>query len=90
VFQSLDLSLAEIPDETLFLTKPHLYGHDSSWTNVAFESNREKHESTIYFEPISGTPIQAQMRIQLNTRAYIDRLKLNQDGSTEYDEKHCS
>lgn len=75
--------LAEIPDGTLFLSKPHLYGHNASSSNVAFKPNLEKHESTIYFEPLSGTPIRAQLRIQLNTNAYIDRLKLNADGSTE-------
>ncbi|CAF3481099.1 unnamed protein product [Rotaria socialis] len=74
---------AEIPAETLYLTKPHLYGHNSSYTNVDFKPDFDKHESTIYFEPITGTPIQAQLRIQLNTNAWIDRLTLNPDGSTD-------
>ncbi|CAF1099743.1 unnamed protein product [Adineta ricciae] len=74
---------AEIPEETVFLSKPHFYGHNSSSTNVNFHPNFDKHESTIYFEPISGTPVRAQLRIQLSTNAWIDRLKLNQDGSTE-------
>ena len=74
---------AEIPEGTLFLSKPHLYGHNASASNVAFRPNFEQHESTIYFEPVSGTPIRAQMRIQLSTNAYIDRLKLKDDGSTE-------
>jgi len=74
---------AEIPAETVFLTKPHMYGHNSSSTNVNFQPDFDKHESTIYFEPISGTPLRAQLRIQLNTNAWIDRLKLNEDGSTE-------
>jgi hypothetical protein len=76
--------LAEIPEETVFLTKPHMFGHNSSSTNVHFQPDFDKHESTIYFEPISGTPIRAQLRIQLSTNAWIDRLKLNEDGSTEY------
>jgi hypothetical protein len=79
----LFFSLAEIPDETVFLTKPHMYGHNSSSLNVNFQPNFDQHESTIYFEPISGTPIRAQLRIQLNTNAWIDRLILHADGSTE-------
>jgi hypothetical protein len=60
-----------------------MYGHNSSLINVNFQPNFDKHESTIYFEPISGTPIRAQLRIQLNTNAWIDRLTLHDDGSTE-------
>jgi len=74
---------AEIPEETLFLSKPHLYGHNSSLTNVAFTPDFDKHESTIYFEPLSGTPIKAQLRIQLNVNAWIDRIKVDDDGATE-------
>ncbi len=77
--------LAEIPEETVFLTKAHMYGHNSSSLNVNFKPDFNKHESTIYFEPISGTPIYAQLRIQLNTNAWIDRLQIHEDGSTEYD-----
>ncbi|CAF5065974.1 unnamed protein product, partial [Rotaria sp. Silwood1] len=54
----------EIPEKTVFLTKPHMYGHNSSSTNVAFDPDIHKHESTIYFEPLSGTPIRAHLRIQ--------------------------
>ncbi|UJR09125.1 hypothetical protein I4U23_013372 [Adineta vaga] len=74
---------AEIPTETVFLSKPHMYGHNSSLTNINFQPDFNKHESTIYFEPISGTPVRAQLRIQLSTNAWIDRLRLNPDGSTE-------
>ncbi|UJR37080.1 hypothetical protein I4U23_029784 [Adineta vaga] len=73
---------SEIPPETVFLTKPHMYGHNSSATNVAFTPDFDKHESTIYFEPLSGTPIQAQLRIQLNANAWIDRIKVEDDGTT--------
>jgi hypothetical protein len=73
----------EIPEETLFLSKPHLYGHDSSSTNVAFAPDADKHESTIYFEPLSGTPLRAHLRIQLNTNAWIDRIKVDDQGATE-------
>ncbi|CAF0885908.1 unnamed protein product [Adineta steineri] len=74
---------AEIPEETVFLTKPHMYGHNSSSTNVAFTPDFDKHESTIYFEPISGTPLKAQLRIQLNANAWIDRIKVDEHGATE-------
>ncbi|CAF0881508.1 unnamed protein product [Rotaria sordida] len=74
---------AELPAETVFLTKPHMYGHNSSSTNVAFKPDFHKHESTIYFEPLTGTPIKAQLRIQLNTNAWIDRIRINDLGATE-------
>ncbi|CAF2766529.1 unnamed protein product [Rotaria sp. Silwood2] len=74
---------AEIPEETIFLSKPHFYGHNSSSTNVNFKPDFHQHESTIYFEPLTGAPVRAQLRIQLNTNAWIDRLKLNADGSTD-------
>ncbi|CAF0981832.1 unnamed protein product [Rotaria sp. Silwood1] len=73
----------ELPEETVFLSKPHFYGHNSTWTNVNFKPDFHQHESTIYFEPLTGTPIRAHLRIQLNTNAWIDRLKLNPDGSTD-------
>ncbi|CAF1110769.1 unnamed protein product [Rotaria sp. Silwood1] len=73
----------EIPEKTVFLTKPHMYGHNSSSTNVAFDPDIHKHESTIYFEPLSGTPIRAHLRIQLNSNAWIDRIKVNEFGATE-------
>jgi len=60
-----------------------MYGHNSSSANVAFTPDIEKHESTIYFEPISGTPIRAQLRIQLNTNAWIDRIKIDENNATE-------
>lgn len=77
--------LDEIPDETLFLTKPHMYGHNSTSTNVAFSPDADKHESTIYFEPTTGTPLKAQLRIQLNTNAWIDRIKIDENNATEYE-----
>jgi hypothetical protein len=74
---------SEIPDETVFLTKPHMYGHNFTGTNVAFTPDFDKHESTIYFEPLSGTPLRAQLRIQLNANAWIDRIRITDDGATE-------
>lgn len=66
-----------------------MYGHNFASTNVAFKPDGDKHESTVYFEPITGTPLQAQSRIQLNVNAWIDRIKIDSDGATEYgDEKN--
>lgn len=76
---SLDGFLAELPEETIFVTKPHMYGHSSTSVNVAFSPDADKHESTIYFEPITGTPIRVQSRIQLNVNAWIDRIKVEDD-----------
>jgi len=62
-----------------------MYGHDSSSTNVAFQPDFDKHESRIYFEPLSGTPLRAELRIQLNTNAWIDRIKIDENNATEYE-----
>lgn len=56
------------------------------WTNVMFAPDAEKHESAVYFEPISGTPILARSRIQLNVDAWIDRIKVKDDGNTEWEQ----
>jgi len=74
---------AELPEETIFLTKAHMFGHDSSSTSIAFNPDESKHESTIYFEPMTGTPLKAHSRIQMNVNAWIDRIKVNEDGTTE-------
>ncbi|CAF1644828.1 unnamed protein product, partial [Didymodactylos carnosus] len=71
----------ELPPGTLYLSKPHLYGHDSNNTNIAFMPDAKKHESTIYFEAISGTPIKAQLRIQLNVNAFVDPSKIDEEGN---------
>ena len=63
-----------------------MYGHNSASTNVAFKPDGDKHESIVYFEPMSGTPLQAQSRIQLNVNAWIDRIKIDEEGATAYEE----
>ena len=66
-----------------------MYGHNSSSLNVAFKPDMDKHETTIYFEPLSGTPVLARLRIQLNTNAWIDRVKItDENGATEYEKIH--
>ena len=62
-----------------------MYGHNSSSINVAFNPDFDKHESAIYFEPLSGTPLKAQLRIQLNANAWINRIIVHNDNSTEYE-----
>ena len=84
---TINLFLAEIPAKTVFLTKPHMYGHNSSQTNVAFTPDFDKHESAIYFESISSSPVRAQLRIQLNANALIDRIKVDAYGETKYELK---
>ena len=59
-----------------------MYGHSATSVNVAFSPDADKHESTIYFEPITGTPIRAQSRVQLNVNAWIDRIKVEDDKSS--------
>lgn len=60
-----------------------MYGHNSSTTNVAFTPDFDKHESAIYFEPLTGTPLKAQLRIQMNVNAWIDRIKVDERGASE-------
>lgn len=79
----LSLRLAEIPEETVFLSKPHFFGHNASTTNVNFAPDFDKHESAIYFEPMTGTPLLARLRIQTNVNAWIDRIRVHEDGATE-------
>ncbi|CAF1598573.1 unnamed protein product [Didymodactylos carnosus] len=65
-----------MPSGTVYLSKPHFYGHNSSQFNInGFSPEREKHESMIYFEPYSGTPVKAHHRIQLNVNAFVDTFK---------------
>lgn len=62
-----------------------MYGHDSSYTNIEFQPDAEKHESKIYFEAVSGSPVRAQTRVQMNTNTFIDRIKYDDDGTSEYE-----
>ncbi|CAF3314631.1 unnamed protein product [Rotaria socialis] len=73
----------DLPPGVVVVTKPHMYGHNSSATNVAFTPDAEKHESAIYFEPTTGTPIRGRTRIQMNVNALIDRIKYNKRGVIE-------
>ena len=82
-FECYGILLAEIAPGTIFLSKPHMYGHNSSSTGVAFTPDANKHESTVYFEPLTGTPLSSQSRIQMNVNAWIDRLRVEEDGSTQ-------
>jgi hypothetical protein len=76
---------ASIPDNTIFLSKPHFYGSSNETMeemNIeGFTPTRDQHEALIYFEPYSGTPVRAHHRIQLNIDAIIDPMKESEYGS---------
>ncbi|CAF0984619.1 unnamed protein product [Adineta ricciae] len=76
---------ATLPDNTVFLSKPHFYGaSNETMENLnieGFTPTRDQHEALIYFEPYSGTPLRAHHRIQLNIDAIIDPMKQSEYGS---------
>jgi hypothetical protein len=74
-----------LPNNTIFLSKPHFYGSSNETIqkmNIeGFIPNSDKHDSVICFEPYSGTPFKANLRIQLNVDAMIDPMKYSEYGS---------
>jgi hypothetical protein len=76
---------ASLPENTIFLSKPHFYGSSNETMqemNIeGFTPTRDQHEALIYFEPYSGTPLRAHHRIQLNIDAIIDPMKQQDDGT---------
>ncbi|CAF1066681.1 unnamed protein product [Didymodactylos carnosus] len=80
--QYLDISkcFSETLKDAFYLSKPHMYTTNTSlptnW-NVNFIPDKDRHESTVYFEPITGTPIKAQLRVQLNARTYVDKIEVD-------------
>lgn len=70
---------ASLPDNTVFLSKPHFYGSSNETIkemNIeGFTPTHDKHEALIYFEPYSGTPLRAHHRIQLNIDAMVDPMR---------------
>ena len=74
---------ASLPENTVFLSKPHFYGASEEAMqemNVnGFTPTRDQHEALIYFEPYSGTPLRAHHRIQLNVDATIDPMRQTDD-----------
>ncbi|CAF0725751.1 unnamed protein product [Didymodactylos carnosus] len=85
--ESIDISKcvsSSMPEDTIYLSKPHFYGHNSSKFNIhGFAPEKEKHDSMLYFEPYTGTPVKAHHRIQMNVNPYIDTYKQNRDGEWE-------
>jgi hypothetical protein len=65
-----------IPPDTIFLSKAHFYGSSEETIEEmkieGFTPTSEKHDSFIYFEPLTGTPFKASYRMQLNIEATID------------------
>ena len=76
---------ASLPENTVFLSKPHFYGSSNETMeemNIeGFTPTRDQHEALIYFEPYSGTPLRAHHRIQLNIDAIIDPMRQSEYGS---------
>jgi len=74
---------ASLPENTIFLSKPHFYGSSNETMqemNIeGFKPRLDKHESFIYFEPYSGTPFNATLRFQVNIDAIIDPMKVSED-----------
>lgn len=73
---------------TIFLSKAHFFGSSPETVEElkihGFNASADKHDSVIYFEPNTGTPIQATYRIQLNVAAKVDPMKLDADGQFEF------
>ncbi|CAF2190046.1 unnamed protein product [Rotaria magnacalcarata] len=73
------------PHNTIFLSKAHFYGSSSETihrTNInGFKPESGNHDSYIYFELYSGTPLKAVYRMQLNIEAIIDPMKQSKNGS---------
>jgi len=78
---------ASLPNGTVYLSKPHFYGSSNETLeemNIkGFTPERDRHESIIYFEPYSGTPIRAHHRVQLNIDAMIDPMRRSSDDETQ-------
>ena len=76
VSKCISLSL---PNKTIFLSKAHFHGTNKekiNQTNVqGFQPNDKDHDSSVYFEPYTGTPFRAVFRLQLNVNATIDPMK---------------
>ncbi|UJR24865.1 hypothetical protein I4U23_006234 [Adineta vaga] len=76
---------ATLPENTVFLSKPHFYGSKNETMeemNIdGFTPTRDEHEALIYFEPYSGTPLRAHHRVQLNIDATIDPMRQSEYGS---------
>lgn len=89
--EQLDVSKCfsdSLPDDSIFLSKAHFYQaaeETISKTKVrGFNGTQEKHDSLIYFEPVSGTPIQGTYRIQLNVKTFVDPASSDRAGSKRF------
>ncbi|CAF5043240.1 unnamed protein product [Rotaria sp. Silwood1] len=76
---------ASLPEKTIFLSKAHFYG-SSDKTNKqlnieGFTPTHDQHETLMYFEPYSGTPLRAHHRLQLNIEVIIDPMKESESES---------
>jgi hypothetical protein len=76
-----------LPDKTIFLSKAHFYGASNETMNEmnidGFTPTRDKHDSFIYFEPYSGTPVKVLFRMQVNIDAIIDPMRQSDENFEE-------
>ncbi|CAF0921283.1 unnamed protein product [Rotaria sordida] len=76
---------ASLPEKTIFLSKAHFYGSNDKTKkqlNIkGFTPTRDQHETLMYFEPYSGTPLRAHYRLQLNIELIIDPMIESESGS---------
>ncbi|CAF0984599.1 unnamed protein product [Adineta ricciae] len=86
--QKLDVSKCistSLPEDTIFLSKAHFYGSKNETIqemNIeGFQPSADAHDSVVYFEPYSGTPLKASFRMQLNVAASIDPARKEEDGA---------
>ena len=72
----------QLEENTILFSKAHFYGADNETTEdlkiEGFNASKEKHDSFLFFEPYTGTPIKAVYRMQLNINANIDPVKLTE------------
>lgn len=70
---------SSLPINTIFLSKAHFHGTNEekiNQTNIqGFRPNDAEHDSSVYFDPYTGTPFEAVFRLQLNVQATIDPMR---------------
>jgi hypothetical protein len=73
----------ELTEKTIFFSKAHFHGAQNETIQGlkidGFNASKEKHDSFLYFEPYTGTPIKAVYRMQLNIDATIDPIKYSEE-----------
>ncbi|CAF1522676.1 unnamed protein product [Adineta steineri] len=82
---------SSLPEEIIFLSKAHFYGSKDEVIekmNIdGLKPSSDKHDSTVYFEPYTGTLLQATIRMQLNVEVMIDPHNPSDDTNKEEKKK---